>query len=103
MRLQSARLAIEAAQLELGGAVASTRRLAQQFHADTTVAGIVAVAAEHLAKAALSLHHALAGRLLEQATGNPFHAGGMPQPRAVQQPSGNANRYLGTDGKRIEG
>ncbi len=100
--LEGPRLAIKAAQLKLRPAIASTRRLAQQLYTDAPVAGITTLAAEHLAQPTLRLNHTLARRLLEQPTGDAFHAGSFGQPRAVEQPGGKTNGNLGTNGERME-
>ena len=97
-----ARLTIETTQFQLGNAVTGSRSLTQQLQTDSAIAGIAAITAENLTKAALRLNHTLACRLLEQTAGNPLYAGGMPQTRAIQQPGSKTDRHLSTDGKRMK-
>lgn len=85
-RLTQARLGIQATQLQLGAQIAGTRRLAQQFQADTPIPGIAAIAAEQLAEAALRLDHAKPGGLLEHTSSQALDAGTVPQTGSVQQP-----------------
>ncbi|ERO64556.1 hypothetical protein P308_23540 [Pseudomonas piscis] len=76
-------------QLLLGATVAGASRLAQQVMTDTAVPGITAFAAHQLTQPALRGDYALAGRLLEQASGKVLDAGAMSKTRIVQQPQGN--------------
>lgn len=86
------RLAVQTSQFQLGTRIAGARGLAQQFEADATITRIAAVAAQQLAEPALGSHHALAGRLLEQAAGEVLDAGVMPQSGTIQEPECQANR-----------
>ncbi len=100
--LKSPRLAIQAAQLQLRAPITGTRCLAQQLDTDAPVAGIAALAAEHLAQSTLRLNHTLTRRLLEQTAGDAFHAGSFSQPRTVEQPGGDTNGNLSAHWKGVE-
>ena len=91
-RLALTRLAIEAAKLQLSSQVAGAGGLTQQLLTDTAIAGIAAIAAQQLAEAALRRDHALAGRLLEQASGEALDGGVMPQAGTIEQPESQTNR-----------
>ncbi|MCY1553967.1 hypothetical protein D9M68_905020 [compost metagenome] len=92
LRLIDPRKAAQAAQLQLRAAVAGAGGLTQHVQADAAIAVIAAVAAEHLAQAALRCHHPVPRRLLEQFAGESLHARRLAQARAVQQPQGDARR-----------
>ncbi len=78
------------AKLQLRALITGPRRLTQQFQADTAVAGVATVTAEHAAQTALRRHLALQRWLLEQTPGKALDADCMPQARAVEQPEGDA-------------
>ncbi len=77
------------AKLQLGAAIASPCRLAQQVMTNPPIAGVAAFAAHQLAKTTLCGHHPFPGRLLEQTPGKVLDVPVITQARAVEQPHGH--------------
>lgn len=89
---------MEPVELQLRAAVTGTSGLTQQLLTDAAIALITAITAEQLAQSALRQHHALQGRLLEQATGKTLDAGRVAEVRIVQQPERDAQGQTGSRG-----
>ena len=84
LRLVVSRLAIQLTKLQLGAHIACARRLAQQLKTHASITRVAAITAKHLPQSTLRLHHTLQSRLLKQATGEAFDAGGITEARTVQ-------------------
>ena len=82
----------QAAIFELGLRVTGAGRLTQQFVAHAPITCAAAFVTEHLAQATLRHDDALAGRLLEQASGQVLDAGFAAQVGTVEQPEGDLER-----------